>query len=125
MTQATTHLDSTVRAFYADLDANDPGAFERHLAADAVFAFNDVNPVTGVQQISDFVGAWKGNFRSVTRELSAVTVDPERERVGVEIVVTYVFPNGRDVTVKGFSFLDLSADRITGWRVYVDTSRLS
>jgi limonene-1,2-epoxide hydrolase len=125
MTQATTHLDSTVRAFYADLDANDPGAFERHLAADAVFAFNDVNPVTGVQQISDFVGAWKGNFRSVTHELSTVTVDPERERVGVEIVVTYVFPDGRDVTVKGCSFLDLSADRITGWRVYVDTSRLS
>jgi limonene-1,2-epoxide hydrolase len=125
MTQATTHLDSTVRAFYADLDANDPGAFERHLAADAVFAFNDVNPVIGVQQISDFVAAWKGNFRSVTHELSAVTVDPERERVGVEIVVTYVFPDGRDVAVKGCSFLDLSADRITGWRVYVDTSRLS
>ena len=125
MTQATTHLDSAVRAFYADLDANDPGAFERHLAADAVFAFNDVDPVTGVQQISDFVGAWKGNFRSVTHELSAVTVDLERERVGVEIVVTYVFPDGRDVAVKGCSFLDLAADRITGWRVYVDTSRLS
>ena len=125
MTQATTDLDSAVRAYYADLDANDPGAFERHLATDAVFAFNDVDPVTGVQQISDFVGAWKGNFRSVTHELSAVTVDLERERVGVEIVVTYVFPDGHDVTVKGCSFLDFSDNRITGWRVYVDTSRLS
>ena len=125
MTQATTHLDSTVRAFYADLDANDPGAFERHLAADAVFAFNDVDPVTGVQQISDFVGAWKGNFKSVTHDITGITVDPERERAGVEIVVSYVFPDDREVRVKGCSFLDFSADRITGWRVYVDTSRLS
>ena len=52
-------------------------------------------------------------------------MEPTGLRVGIEIVVTYVFPDGRDVTVKGCSFLDLSADRITGWRVYVDTSRLS
>jgi limonene-1,2-epoxide hydrolase len=125
MTQATTSLDSAVRAFYADLDANDPDAFERHLAPDAVFAFNDVDPVTSVQQISDFVGAWKGNFRSVTHDLAGIAVDPGQERVGVEIVVAYVFPDDREVRVKGCSFLDFSADRITGWRVYVDTTRLS
>ena len=125
MTQATTSLDSAVRAFYAHLDANDPDAFERHLAPDAVFAFNDVDPVTGVQQISDFVGAWKGNFQSVTHDLSGIAVDPGQERVGVEIVVAYVFPDDREVRVKGCSFLDFSADRITGYRVYVDTTRLS
>jgi hypothetical protein len=27
--------------------------------------------------------------------------------------------------VKGCSFLDFTADGISGWRVYVDTSRLS
>ena len=125
MTQATTSLDSAVRAFYADLDANDPDAFERHLAPDAVFAFNDVDPVTGVQQISDFLGAWKGNFQSVTHDLSGIAVDPRQERVGVEIVVAYVFPDDREVRVKGCSFFDFSAGRITGWRVYVDTTRLS
>ena len=125
MTQATTNLDSAVRAFYADLDANDPDAFERHLAPDAVFAFNDVDPVTGVQQISDFVGAWKGSFQSVTHDLSGIAVDTGQERVGVEIVVAYVFPDDREVRVKGCSFLDFSAGRITGWRVYVDTTRLS
>jgi limonene-1,2-epoxide hydrolase len=125
MTQATTNLDSATRAFYGALDANDPGTFERHLAPDAVFAFNDVDPVTGVQQISDFVGAWKSNFRSVTHDLAGITVDPERERAGIEIVVSYVFPDDREVRVKGCSFLDFSADRITGWRVYVDTTRLS
>jgi len=125
MTQATTNLDSATRAYYSALDANDPAAFERHLAPEAVFAFNDVDPVTGVQPISDFVGAWKGNFKSVTHDLAGITVDPERERVGVEIVVSYVFPDGREVKVKGSSFLDFDADNITGWRVYVDTSRLS
>jgi hypothetical protein len=125
MTQATTDLASAAHAFYGELDANNPAAFERHLAPDAVFAFNDVDPVTGVQQISDFVGAWKGNFRSVTHDLAGITVDPERERAGVEIVVSYVFPDDREVRVKGCSFLDFSADRITGWRVYVDTTRLS
>ena len=125
MTQATTNLDSATRAFYDALDANDPDTFERHLAPDAVFAFNDVDPVTGVQQIGDFVGAWKGNFKSVTHDITGITVDPERERAGIEIVVSYVFPDDREVRVKGCSFLDFSADRITGWRVYVDTTRLS
>jgi hypothetical protein len=125
MTQATTNLDSAARAYYTALDANDPGAFERHLAPEAVFAFNDVDPVRGVQPISEFVGAWKGNFKSVTHELVGLTVDQERERVGIEIVVSYVFPDDREVKVKGCSFLDFSADGITGWRVYVDTSRLS
>jgi hypothetical protein len=84
-----------------------------------------VDPVTGAQQISDFVGAWKGGFKSVTHELAGITVDPEQDRAGVEIVVSYVFPDDREVKVKGCSFLDFSAGRITGWRVYVDTTRLS
>src|SRR5215217_9133360 len=124
MTQTTTDLETATRVFYEALDANDPDAFEHHLASGAVFAFNDVDPVTGVQPISDFVGAWKGNFRSVTHDLAGITVDPERERAGVEIVVSYVFPDDREVRVKGCSFLDFSDGRITGWRVYVDVSRL-
>ena len=49
----------------------------------------------------------------------------DRNRSGIEITVTYAFPDGRDVKVKGSSFVDLAGDRITGWRVYVDVSRLS
>jgi limonene-1,2-epoxide hydrolase len=125
MTTSIDNIESTVRAFYAELDANDPQTFERRLAPDAVFAFNDVDPVKGVQEIAAFVGAWKSNFRSVTHAIEAITVDPDRGRTGIEITVTYVFPDGRDVKVKGCSFLDVTADRITGWRVYVDVSRLS
>ena len=125
MTQATTDFDSATRSFYDELDANDPGAFRRHLAPNAIFVFNDVDPVTGVQHIGDFVGAWKGNFKSVTRDIAAITVDPARGSAGVEIVVSYVFPDDHEVKVKGCSFLDFAAEGITGWRVYVDTSRLS
>lgn len=125
MTDTRIDLGDTTRAYYDALDANDPDAFGRHLAADAVFAFNDVDPVTGAEQIRDFVGAWKGNFTSVTHDLTGITVDPERDRVGLEIAVSYVFPDGHEVKVKGSSFLDFSADRISGWRVYVDTSRLT
>jgi limonene-1,2-epoxide hydrolase len=125
MTTTVDNIESTVRAFYAELDANDPQAFDRRLTPDAVFAFNDVDPVKGVQEIAGFVGAWKSNFRSVTHNIDAITVDPDRSRIGIEITVTYAFLDGRDVKVKGCSFLDIAADRITGWRVYVDTSRLS
>jgi hypothetical protein len=124
MTQATINFDSATRAFYSELDTNDPGAFQRHLAPAATFVFNDVDPVTGVEDISHFVGAWKGNFKSVTHHIAAITVDPARGSAGVELVVSYVFPDGREVKVKGCSFLDFAADGITGWRVYVDTSRL-
>jgi limonene-1,2-epoxide hydrolase len=125
MTQTTTDLETATRVFYEALDANDPDAFEHHLASGAVFAFNDVDPVTGVQEISDFVGAWKGNFRSVSHHIADITADSTRERTGVEIIVSYVFPDDREVKVKGCSFLDFSDGRITGWRVYVDVSRLS
>jgi limonene-1,2-epoxide hydrolase len=125
MTTTVDNIESTVRTFYAELDTNNPQAFDRRLAPDAVFAFNDVDPVKGVQEIAGFVGAWKANFRSVSHDIEAITVDPERSRTGIEITVTYVFPDGRDVKVKGCSFLDIAADRITGWRVYVDISRLS
>ena len=125
MTQATTDFDSATRSFYDELDANDPDAFERHLAPGAVLAFNDLDPVTGVQQISDFVGAWKDNFKSVTHDIAGITVDPAHASAGVEIVVSYVFPDDREVKVKGCSFLDFTTGGISGWRVYVDTSRLS
>lgn len=125
MTQTATDLESATRAFYEAVDANDSDAFECHLAADAVFAFNDVDPVAGVQQVAEFVGAWKANFRSITHDISVITADPTHERAGVEIVVSYVFPDDREVKVKGCSFLDFSDGRITGWRVYVDVSRLS
>ena len=99
MTQATTDFDSATRAFYDDLDANDPGTFQRHLAPGAVFAFNDVDPVTGVQQISDFVGAWKGNFKSVTHGIAAIAGDPGRGTAAIELVVSYIFPDDREVKV--------------------------
>jgi limonene-1,2-epoxide hydrolase len=125
MTLTATDLEATTRAFYEAMDANEPDAFERHLAADAVFAFNDVDPVAGVQEIAEFVAAWKANFRSIIHDISGITTDPTHERAGVEIVVSYVFPDEREVKVKGCSFLDFVDHRITGWRVYVDVSRLS
>jgi ketosteroid isomerase-like protein len=125
MTTTVDNIESTVRAFYAEIDANAPEAFDRRLAPDAVFAFNDVDPVKGAQEIAGFVGAWKSNFRSVTHSIEAVTVDRDRGRTGIEVDVTYTFTDGREVGVRGCSFLDIAADRITGWRVYVDTSRLS
>lgn len=124
MTQTVTDLDGAVRAFYAELDANDQGVFARRLGAGAVFAFNDVDPVTGVDEIAAFVGAWKSNFTSVTHEIVGIAADPATGTAGVELVVTYVFPDSRQVKVNGCSFLDVADDRITGWRVYVDTSRL-
>jgi hypothetical protein len=125
MTQATLDIDGATRAFYSEIDADDPEVFRRRLTADAVFAFNDVEPVTGPDAITEFVAAWKGNFRSVTHDLAALTVDDAHNRVGVEIVVTYVFPDGNEVTVKGSSFVDFAGASISGWRVYVDTTRLS
>ncbi|MEV1292691.1 nuclear transport factor 2 family protein [Pseudonocardia sp. NPDC049635] len=125
MTSSTTDLAGATRAFYAEVDANDPQVFQKRLIPNAVFAFNDVDPVTGPEAITEFVGSWKGNFRSVTHELGPLTIDTTNNRVGVEIVVSYVFPDGHEVKVKGCSFLDFDGDSLSGWRVYVDTSRLT
>lgn len=124
MTQATTDLAAASRTFYKDLDAGDPAAYAR-LTEDAVFAFNDADPVSGNTAIGQFVDAWKGNFKSVTHEIVKITADPESSCAGVEVIVKYVFQDGKSVDVKGCSFLDFAGEKISGYRVYVDTTRLS
>lgn len=118
-------IEMQTRAFYEAVDANDPAAFERHLHPDARFAFNDVPPVTGQAAITEFVQAWKSNFNAVIHDLANLAVDEQRGRIGLEIVVTYVFPDDRKVEVKGAAFLDFENDLITAWNVYVDTSSLT
>ncbi len=125
MTQATTDLGAASRSFYADLDANDPDLLIQRLADDAVFAFNDHEPVTGAAEIAEFIGTFKGGFRSITHDVVSTTADQQRGSAGVEVVVTYALLDGRDVRLKGCSFLDFAGDRVTGYRVYIDTSQLS
>src|SRR5690349_5385116 len=106
MTQTAADLGSLTRTFYAEVDANDPKVFHRRFAETAAFRFNDLDPVIGPEAITSFVGAWKANFRALTHDLERVTVDPDERRVGTEILVTYVFPDGREVKVHGSSFVD-------------------
>ncbi|MGW9264117.1 nuclear transport factor 2 family protein [Gordonia terrae] len=125
MTTATSNIEQITRDFYREIDANDPDVFGRHFTENAVFAFNDVDPVSSPAAISDFVAAWKGNFDAVLHDLDALTVDPDSERVAVQITVTYKFADGHDVSVKGASVVQFSGESISHWFVYVDTSRLS
>ncbi len=41
----TSNYSTAATEFYRELDANDPEVFERRLTTDAVFAFNDIDPV--------------------------------------------------------------------------------
>jgi ketosteroid isomerase-like protein len=125
MTQTTVDLGAAARTFYTELDANDPGVYERRLTEDAVFAFNDADPVAGNTAIGQFVDAWKGNFQSVTHEIVKITADSQQGATGVEVIVKYVFEDGRSVDLKGCSFLDFAGEKISGYRVYVDTSKLA
>jgi hypothetical protein len=125
MTQTTTDIDAAARTFYAELDANDPTVYERRLTTDAVFAFNDTEPVAGSSAIGQFIDAWKGNFTSVTHEIVSITANTQQGAAGVEVIVKYVFPDGNAVDLKGCSFLDFTGDKVRSYRVYIDTSRLS
>ncbi|WP_216892849.1 nuclear transport factor 2 family protein [Nocardia alni] len=125
MTRTTFDHAAAATDFYRELDANDPGVFERRLTEDAVFAFNDYDPVSGRDAIGKFVVDWKGNFASVTHEIVSLTTDSARGSVGLELIVSYKFTDGRIEKVKGSSFLDFDGDRISGYRVYVDTTRIS
>jgi ketosteroid isomerase-like protein len=124
MTQSTTELAAASRTFYTDLDAGGPGAYAR-LTEDAVFAFNDADPVVGNTAIGQFIDVWKANFRSVTHEIVKITADIENRSAGVEVIVRYVFKDGTSVDLKGSSFLDFVGGKVSGYRVYVDTSRLA
>ncbi|MFF2027062.1 hypothetical protein ACFVW2_35430, partial [Streptomyces sp. NPDC058171] len=64
-------------------------------------------------------------FKAVLHQLDNLVVDTTKNTVAVEITVSYVFPDGNEVKVKGSSFLEFAGADIASWRVYVDTSRLS
>jgi ketosteroid isomerase-like protein len=125
MKASTFDYKTAAVSFYSDMDADDPEVFERWLAPTAVFAFNDVKPVVGRGQIASFIGDWKSNFKSIAHEIDNVTVDASKQAAGIEVRVSYAFLDGRVVILKGCSFLDFDEERITGYRVYIDTSSLS
>jgi SnoaL-like domain len=125
MTPTTTDIGALTRDFYAEVDANDADVFRRRFAETATFRFNDLDPVVGPEAITSFVSAWKSNFRALVHDLERVTVDITEQRVAMEILVTYVFPDGREVKVHGSSFVDYADGVVTGWRVYVDKSTLT
>jgi hypothetical protein len=125
MTQVENDISAAARSFYTELDSGDPDFFQRRLSSEAVFAFNDLEPVTGSEAIGEFVTAWKSNFRSLTHEIVGMTVDRARATAGIELVVTYVFPDSTEVRLKGSSFLDFAGEQATGYRVYIDTTKLS
>lgn len=125
MTQSTLDYSAAAATFYSELDANAANVFEDRLTSDAVFVFNDYDAVSGRDSIATFIVDWKANFQSVTHQIIQTTVDLVKNTVGVEVIVSYAFEDGKVVDIKGCSFLDFVDDRISGYRVYVDTSRLA
>jgi len=125
MTTTTVDIEQRTRDFYREIDANDPEVFTRRFVQDSVFTFNDIEPVIGADAISAFVTAWKNNFEAILHQLDTLTIDTVSDRVGTEISVTYVFPDGRNVSVKGSSFIQFVDGSISRWSVYVDKSNLS
>jgi ketosteroid isomerase-like protein len=125
MTQRTFDYITAATDFYRELDANVSEVFERRFTPDAVFAFNNLDPVTGRDAIGKFIGDWKANFKSVTHEIIETTVDPVKQIIGVEVIVAYAFTDGKVVELKGCSFLGFTDDRINSYRVYVDTTALA
>lgn len=124
MTHTTINLRSAARAFYRQVDVNDPDVFHRWLVEDASFAFNDIHLIGGIEAIEAFVLDWKHNFRSLFHQFDNFTVDTNKSAVGIELRVRYVFHDGTEVNLKGASFLQFAGTKIASWRVYVDTSRL-
>lgn len=125
MSDGATTLRERTEAFYAAIDTDDPAAFPRHLHADATFWFNSADSVPGVDPIRLAVEAWKGNFSTVRHEVRDLTVDDEKDQVGVELVVTYTALDGGQTVVKGASFMTFRDDLLQDWRVYVDTAGLA
>jgi ketosteroid isomerase-like protein len=125
MTPTTFDYETAATVFYRELDTNDPDVFGHRLAPDAVFVFNDAAPIVGNDAIGRFIGEWKSSFKSLTHEIHQITVDLLKRTAGIEATVTYAFHDGKVVDLHGCSFLDFADGRITGYRVYVDTSRLS
>ncbi|WP_322544771.1 nuclear transport factor 2 family protein [Rhodococcoides fascians] len=124
MTHSREALEGFTRDFYREVDDNDATVFDRRFAATAAFDFNDFPTSTGPDEVSAMVAGWKGGFTSVHHDLRAVLVDVDKATTVSEIAVNYVFKDDTSVSVSGCSISSFDDEGLmTGWRVYVDTTR--
>lgn len=110
-------------ALFAVLDAGDAAGFARWLTPDAQFRFGNAAPtITGAEVIraaaeSFFAAIGSSRHRLLHHWNAASTIACEGE-------VTYVRHDGSTLTVPFVDVLELRADRIASYRIYIDNSQL-
>lgn len=107
---------------FVTIDTKDTNAFAGFLADDCIFRFANQAPVTGKQQVADYVAGFFDSIKSLSHELIDVW------ELDSEIIchgwVSYTRHSGSIVKVPFANVFKLDNGKICEYLIFADTSEL-
>jgi ketosteroid isomerase-like protein len=113
---------SWLTELFAAIDAQDMETFLGFLSDDIVFRFGSAEAVSGHDGVSEAVGGFFSSIAGLKHTVQKVWTGTDS--VICEGQVCYTRHDGSELTVPFADSFDMRADKICGYRIYIDISDL-
>ncbi len=116
--QIENDIPDWIVALFRDIDSMDADAFVKYLIDDAVFVYGSGSPVTGKENIKDFLGVFYGNLTGILHRITRVW--ETGETMFVQTRCTYTMKDGREITIPAINLFYMEGDLIKDYLIYAD-----
>lgn len=111
-----------VDALFAAVDDSDTERFVSFLTEDASFRFGSAPAVVGRAEIAAGVSAFFASIAGCKHDIHKTLADGDT--LVCEGDVTYTRHDGSELTVPFVDVFEMAGDRISNYKIYIDTSAL-
>lgn len=117
-TQSENNIPDWIVGLFRVIDAMDSDQFVDYLSDEAVFVYGSGNPVTGKENIKNFLGAFYGNLIGIEHLITGVW--EIGESTFVQTRCTYDLKDGREITIPAMNLFNMEGDLIRDYLIYAD-----
>ena len=122
---STTETDhyARVQEFLAAADSRRLDQYDRFLSPTVVLRFGNAEPTVGREQVK--AKSAQTQVRTMRHEFLGCVADDAQTSLGIELIVHYTRPDGRQLSYPAAVFAHFDADNlIDRYRIYADISTL-
>ena len=118
--QTGNNIPDWIVILFRNIDAMDVDAFVEYLTADAVCVYGSGTPVTGKENIKNFLGAFYGNLNEIKHLITGVW--EIGEALFVQTRCTYTMKDDRVITIPAMNLFHMEGDLVKEYLIYADPS---
>jgi ketosteroid isomerase-like protein len=100
----------------------DSNKFVRFLTEDGTFVFANYPPVTGTDNLIQFLDVFYSSIKSLKHEVKNCIISGDF--VAAEGMVTYTRHSGTELTVKFCNIFTMQGNLVKNYNIYIDASKL-